>query len=614
MKRHLILVLFTFCLYTAWSQNNLTRHRQADVKKPNVILILTDDQGDGDMECHGSPYVKTPAINELYRQSVRFTDFHVDPSCSPTRSALLTGCYSSRAGVWHTTGGRSLLKEGMPTLADLFKTNGYETAIFGKWHLGENYPFRPQDRGFKESVVFGGGLITDNPDYWGNDYFDDTYRHNGKYQEYKGYCNTVWFTQAIDYIKKNKDKPFFCYLATNVPHAPLRVEEKYVQPYKGMVSDRLAHYYGMISKFDEDLGHFMTELKDIGADDNTILIFMTDNGPCPWFGGIVIDFKTGFVKEGYSEGMRGGKIWGYENAHRTPLFIRWPKGHLAGGKDISALAAQIDLMPTLIDLCALKTPDTLRYDGRSLVPLLNNTITGWSDDRTIIVHNQRVDYPVKDKEYQVITQKWRLVRREKDELYDITNDPGEQNDIAAQYPDTVKQLYQRYQDWWDYVSTDFDKYSCMYIGSKHENPVTLYAQDAHRRKGKLIWVVKVAKDGEYKIRMNRWPDESGKKIVENRNGDQNFPVTTASLWIGNLSLTKTVTKEMRSAEFVVNLKAGETCIETALNLEDGKLLPAAYVYVKYQGSGERSKLDKYIPSDPDSILKKGYVENVEPFN
>ena len=149
-------------------------------EQPNVILIMTDDQGYGDLACHGNPYVKTPALDKLYNESVRFTDFHVDPCCAPTRSALMTGCYSSRASVWHTIGGRSLLKEDMTTIADVFSQNGYETGIFGKWHLGENYPFRPMDRGFKESIVHGGGGVGQSPDFWGNNYFDDSFSRRGQ--------------------------------------------------------------------------------------------------------------------------------------------------------------------------------------------------------------------------------------------------------------------------------------------------------------------------------------------------------------------------------------------------------------------------------------------------
>ncbi len=581
---------------------------------PNVILILTDDQGYGDIACHGNPYVKTPALDQLYEESVRFTDFHVDPSCSPTRSALLTGCYSSRAGVWHTIGGRSLLKKGMTTIADVFGDNGYHTAVFGKWHLGENHPFRPQDRGFEESIVHGGGGVGQQPDYWGNDYFDDTYKHNGKFEKYEGYCNTVWFKEAINYIRKNKHKPFFCYLSTNAPHAPLRVEEKYAHPYKDRLSDRLANYYGMVTKLDEDLAGFLHELEEMGLEDNTILIFMTDNGPCPWFGGVDMDFETGYPKEGYSAGMRGGKIWGYENAHRVPLFIRWPEGGIGGGKDIEALTAHIDLMPTLIDLCDLTVPEDLNYDGQSLEPLLRGKKTNFGD-RTLFVHNQRVQYPVKDKEYQVLTEKWRLVKREKNELYAIKNDPGQRNNLAGQYPQIVKELYSKYEKWWKSVSVDFDKYAHISIGTEFEDPVTLYAHDAFTRKNEKIWVVNVTRDGKYEICLNRWPEESGKRMVENRDGSRDLLLKTAILKVGNLEKKKEIDNDMTGTKFVLDLKAGSTCLHSSLKMETGsKAERTECVVVKYLGPPDHIKMAKYIPAEPAHVLEKDYQQKVPSYD
>lgn len=574
-------------------------------EKPNVILILTDDQGYGDLGAHGNPYVKTPNLDRFYENCVRFTDFHVDPCCAPTRAALMTGHYSIDAGVWHTIGGRSLLREGLPTIADIFSLNGYETGIFGKWHLGENIPFRPQDRGFKESVVFGGGTIGEgSPGYWGNDYFDDTYLHNGKLEKYEGYCNTIWFQEAVKYIRKNRKKPFFCFVSTNLPHAPLKVEEKYSAPYKGAVSERISNYYGMISKIDEDFGMLESEIRNLGLENNTILIFMTDNGPCPWFGGIVMDFNTGYTLEGYSAGMRGGKIWGYENAHRVPLFLKWPDGNINGGKDINALSAHIDLMPTLIDLCNLKIPDNLTYDGWSLAPLLRGEINEWPEDRTIITHNQRVEYPIKGKEYQVMTKRWRLVKRDKDELYDIIEDPGQRNNIADQNPDIVRDLFSRYEKWWDNVAPEPGWYAEIYIGAKGENPVTLYSHDAHMRSGEEVWVVNVVKDGKYEVKVNRWPEESGKRIVENLKGDQELPIASAELTVGNISINKEVTKNMTSADFIVNLKKGTTCVQTSFRTLDGIITGRAEcVYVKYISKPDLGKLEDYSPSDPDLLLR-----------
>ena len=588
---------------------------KTEAKKPNVILIMTDDQGYGDLGSLGSPYVKTPNLDKFYNESVRFTDFHVDPSCSPTRSALLTGNYSARAGVWHTIGGRSLLKEGMVTMADVFRDNGYKTAVFGKWHLGENYPFRPNDRGFQEAVVHGGGGIGQSPDFWGNDYYDDTYKHNGKFQKYEGYCNTVWFTEAIDYIEKNKDDPFFCYIPTNLPHAPLNVDEKYVEPFKGKVSERLAKYYGMVEKIDEDVATLFRKVAELGLDENTIIIFMTDNGPCPWFGGVEMDFETGFVEEGYTAGMRGAKIWGYENAHRVPFFIRWPSAGIQGGKDIDALSAHIDVLPTLIELCGLKGADSLKFDGRSLKPLLNGKMNQWEDDRTIFVHNQRVEYPVKDKEYQVITKDWRLVNREEKELYNIKKDGGQKVNVVEENPEVVEELYKRYEDWWQDVSVGFDQYATMYVGSEHENPVTLYSHDAHTRKGEKIWTVNVARDGRYEVAVNRWPNESGKSIGENGKGDMVDRILSVSLKVGNIEQTVQVDGEMNSAKFVVDLKAGVTCFESAFRFKgNDKVSGAGFVYVDYLGDGDAQKINEYVPSVPDEVLRKGYEQKVVLFD
>ncbi|MGD1890437.1 MAG: sulfatase-like hydrolase/transferase, partial [Cyclobacteriaceae bacterium] len=204
------------------------------VSRPNVIIVVTDDQGYGDMSCHGNPHLPTPNIDLLYSQSTRLTDFHVSPTCAPTRAALLTGHYSNRTGVWHTIGGRSLLREGEVTIADVMAENGYATGIFGKWHLGDNEPFLPQNRGFQEVLVHGGGGVGQQPDYWNNDYFDDTYFHNGKPEKFSGYCTDVWFENDLTFIGDQKEakKPFFCYIATNAPHSPYYVENKYVTPFQ----------------------------------------------------------------------------------------------------------------------------------------------------------------------------------------------------------------------------------------------------------------------------------------------------------------------------------------------------------------------------------------------
>ena len=248
-------------------------------KRPNVVLVMTDDQGYGDVAAHGNAMINTPNMDALYRQSVRLTDFHVDPTCSPTRSALMSGRYSTRTGVWHTIMGRSLMSTDELTIAEVFKAGGYRTGMFGKWHLGENYPLRPQDQGFDYVVCHGGGGVGQGPDWWGNDYFDDTYFRNGRPEKFTGYCTDVWFAEAMEFIERNKDRPFFAYLATNAPHGPLNVAEEYSRPYeqKG-VTPNMAKFYGMITNIDENLGKLMRQLDRLGIAEETILIFMTDNG------------------------------------------------------------------------------------------------------------------------------------------------------------------------------------------------------------------------------------------------------------------------------------------------------------------------------------------------
>jgi arylsulfatase A-like enzyme len=571
-------------------------------KRPNVILIMTDDQGYGDIGAHGSPYVMTPNLDRLHKESVRLTNFHVDPCCSPTRASLLTGQYSARTGVWHTIGGRSLLRKGKITAADVFRANGYKTAIFGKWHLGDNYPFRPQDRGFDEVLVHRSGGVGNRWDYWENDYNDDTYYRNGNPEKFEGYCNTVWFDDAKKFIRENRQNPFFCFLSTNIPHAPLQIDDKYSQPYLSMVSERLANYYGMITKFDEDLSTLLEELKILGLEENTILIFMSDNGPCPWYGGIIID-ENGFVEEGYSAGMRGGKIWGYENAHRVPCFIRWPSGHIKQGHDIKNLTAHFDLLPTLIEACGLNKPSDVEFDGKSLMPLLKSCETRWPD-RTLFVHNQRVDFPEKYKDYQVLTENWRLIKRNKEELYDINTDPGQKNDLADRHPEVVMALHQKYEEWWDDISRDFDKYDEIIIGSDHENPTMLFSHDAHNKKGDYIWVIDVDRDGKYEFRTFRWPEVANKRIAENRQGELEFAVDKAHLTIGNIQSVVNVKPDAKSAKFTVDLNAGTTCLQAWFHdSQDDQMLVADFVSVKRLGPADPAASGQYRPSNPDRILR-----------
>ena len=241
MKLQYLLLTFTL-LFLSCNVDKLKTNSQ-----PNIILIITDDQGYGDIGAHGNPWIKTPELDKLHNESVRLIDFHTGTTCTPTRAGLLTGRNCNETGAWHTVGGRSLLRLDEVTIADVLKTNGYETAIFGKWHLGDNYPYLPNQRGFATSVIHGGGGVGQTPDYWNNDYFDDTYFRNGNPEKFQGYSTDIWFNEAISFIEKNQTKPFFCYISTNAPHSPFHVPKKYIELYKDNKNIPEPNFYGMIT-------------------------------------------------------------------------------------------------------------------------------------------------------------------------------------------------------------------------------------------------------------------------------------------------------------------------------------------------------------------------------
>ena len=318
--------------------------------KPNVVLVITDDQGYGDLACHGNPVIETPHLDQLHSESTRFTNFHVDPLCAPTRAGLLTGRYAYRTGVTAAFGGRSILRRGEVTMADIFRNNGYRTGQFGKWHLGDNYPYRPNERGFDESVTCWSGGVTQAADYWGNDYFDDTYYRNNQPEKFSGYCTDVYFNEAIRFVEENRQQPFFLYLPTNAPHAPYFVDRKYSKPYLDRgVAPQMAAFYGMITNLDENVGRLRAKLSELELEENTIFIFMTDNGTAAG----VLTPKEQSDWKGFNAGMRERKGSQYDGGHRVPFFIRWPAGGIDGPKDVGRLAAHIDVLPTLIQLVGL---------------------------------------------------------------------------------------------------------------------------------------------------------------------------------------------------------------------------------------------------------------------
>ncbi len=484
---------------------------------PNVVLVMTDDQGYGDLACHGNPVLHTPNLDALHARSVRLENYHVSPTCAPTRSALLTGRYTNITGAWHTIQGRSLLDPREVTMADCFRASGYRTGIFGKWHLGDNLPCRPQDRGFDEVLIHGGGGIWQTPDHFGNDYDGDTYRHNGKLEKFSGFCTDVWFDNAMRFMSESK-KPFFCYLTPNAPHGPMWGPERYNERYRNVKGLREPGFYGMIENIDENMGRLVKFLRDKGLERNTILIFTTDNG-------------TASGAQVHSAGMRASKGSPYDGGHRVPFFIHWPEAGLAGGKPVNRLTAHIDILPTMMDLCGLKRPKGPEMHGKSLKPLLPigaaNGEAAWPD-RSIVVDSQRLDKLVKWRQAAVMTERWRLVNPSpngdvsKLELYDIAQDTKQARNLAADNQEVVKQLSAAYDRWWAMVSARGGEYVRIRLGDDRENPSRLTCHDWHGdgvekvwNQGGIrnapiaegFWTVELAKAGTYEFALRRWPEE-----------------------------------------------------------------------------------------------------------
>jgi arylsulfatase A-like enzyme len=468
----LILLFSLFCVQPAVAAN---------APRPNILFILIDDQGYGDLSCHGNPVLKTPNMDRLHDEGVRFTDFHVSPTCSPTRCALMTGRHEFKSGVTHTVLERERMSLKATTIAQVLRSAGYATGIFGKWHLGDEPDHWPSRRGFEEMFIHGcGGIGQSYPgscgDVPGNSYFSPTILHNGRFEKTDGYCTDVFFRAATRWIESVKGRqPFFCYLATNAPHAPLEVRPEDLARYSGRVPLMVAKFFGMIANIDDNVGQLLLKLKEWDLERNTLVIFMNDNG-----GTVGVHL--------FNAGMRGEKCTAWEGGTRAASFWRWP-GTLKPGS-VDRLAAHVDVFPTLAELAGAELPaDVARgLDGRSLVPLLHDTASVWPD-RMVVTHVGRwpkgkADAAKYDK-CRVRNQRYSLISNSPGpaphwELYDLAADYGETHDVAARHPRIVKELSDYYEKWWSEVRPCMENENA--VGPK-ENPFkTLYREQVQNPK------------------------------------------------------------------------------------------------------------------------------------
>lgn len=463
-SNHLLRWLSFFALLLLLlSQNTRLNAAELTGSRPNIILVITDDQGYGDLACHGNPIIKTPNLDKLHKDSARFTDFHVSPTCAPTRSAIQTGRHEFYNGVTHTILERERLRLDAVTMASVLQQTGYTTGMFGKWHLGDEPEYWPSKRGFDEMFIHGCGGIGQNypgtcGDVPGNKYFDPVINHNGKLVPTEGYCTDVFFKQALGWIdtKRQAKQPFYIQIATNAPHAPYIVAPKYSAPYEGKVPPQVANFYGMIANIDENVGTLRERLREWKLDDNTLLIFMTDNG------------SAAGSKE-FNAGMRGNKGGPLQGGTRVPSFWYWAGKTTPG--DITATAAHLDIFPTVAELAGAKLPAAAQQQiqGRSLVPLLKDAKASWPD-RYLVAHTGRwpagldvakaepneakyANCSIRWRNYQAVHPIERAKARKDNgtkgwELYDLAADPGQTKDIAADHPEIVKQLDAEYDRWW----------------------------------------------------------------------------------------------------------------------------------------------------------------------
>jgi arylsulfatase A-like enzyme len=521
---------------------------------PNVLLIITDDQGYGDLSLHGNTHLKTPNLDSIGREGVQFTQFQVCPVCSPTRSSLMTGRYNYRTGVVDTFLGRSMMHADEVTMPEIFAKAGYRTGIFGKWHLGDNYPMRSIDQGFQESLVCNGGGVGQPSDPPGTSYFDPILQHNGKAKHYEGYCTDIFADAAMAYIERNRRDPWFAYLSTNAPHTPLTVREEWAKPYLDAgLDETTAKVYAMVANVDANVGRVLAKLRTLDLERDTIVVYLTDNGP---------------QQRRYNSGMRGLKGTVYQGGIRVPCFLRWP-GQVRAGSNVDRIAAHIDLLPTLAEACGVKLTDGPTRDGRSLMPLVRGETGAWRD-RTLFTQWHRGDEPELFRACAARTQRYKLVDGR--ELYDLQADPAEAHDISKERPEVAAELRGQTEAWFRDVSSSRGYAPPrIHLGTRHENPTILTRQDwrgpraSWDDKGLGYWEVDVRAAGRYRIGLRMAPAP----------GDGEARVS-----IGEAAARRTIKKGATGCDLgEVTLASGPARVEPAIDVH-GQIRGVHYVDVQ----------------------------------
>ena len=579
-----ILVTTLVCLLSCSGQKDGETNN-----RPNVILVMTDDQGYGDFGFMGNPVIKTPNLDAMSERSAMMERFYVSPVCAPTRANLMTGRYNYRTRVVDTYIGRAMMEPEEVTMAELLGVAGYATGIFGKWHLGDTYPLRPQDQGFEEVLVHRGGGIGQPSDPPGGEgkYTNPILFHNGEKKQMNGYCTDIYFDAAMDFLDKNQQagKPSFIYLPTNAPHGPFHdvpedlyksyMETNFLQVMVGDATeeqyekfhDQTARKFSMIENVDQNMGRLFERLKSNGAYENTLVMFLVDNGPA----GIR-----------YVSDLRGAKGEVNEGGIRTPFLAHWP-AQLTEGTTSDRVVAHYDVLPTVLEATGTNKPADLELDGRSFLPLLKDQEVFWPD-RTIYVQWHRGDVPVRYRKFAAVEQQFKLLHPDFNdgtspaklgfELYDLQNDSGENDNLAATRPLIVARMKSEYDAWFDDVSsTRPDNFSPprIQIGTSFEELTVLTRQDWRNVSGENWsegalgkWLVRFAASGGYNIRILFKPAAAAGKLDVKIGGyEKSLPIRK-----GDNEITLAV----------VMLEAGDTEVNAALTLA-GKTEGVHQIYI-----------------------------------
>jgi len=495
--------------------------------RPNVILIMSDDQGVGDYGFQGNELIRTPQLDAMRGRGALLSRFYVSPVCAPTRACLMTGRYNYRTRCIDTYIGRAMMDTDEVTIAEYLRDAGYRTGIYGKWHMGDNYPLRAMDQGFEDSLVHRGGGIGQPSDPIGAEgkYTDPTLFRNGNAIEMQGYCTDIYFDAAMDFIESSAgdDRSFFTYIATNAPHGPFHdVPPKLYDEYRNVDfssimigqpnsaklkkdNDKLARIAAMITNIDQNVGRLFRKLDELRLTDNTIVLYLNDNGP-------------NSVR--YVGDMRGMKATVDDGGIRSPLIVHWPK-KIQAGHQADAMCAHIDVVPTLLDACGISAPTDRKIDGRSFLPLLTDANASWPT-RQIVLQTHRGDVPQRYHHFALHEDHWKLVHpsgfgkehfpgQVKLQLYDLQADPRQRRDLSTKHPEVLARLKAGYEAWFaDVSSTRPDNYTPprIIIGTDHEPTTVLTRQDWRHSNGRPwagnsngVWLLEAPQPGDYQVEL-----------------------------------------------------------------------------------------------------------------